>query len=95
MTYKIEPLKNSGMKNFPNSYCVIAIELIMSSNHVYIDRETYGLFAYLGDLGGLIDCLKIIFGCFAYKFSNNRMDAIITNRLYHIPVNSDDIAKRI
>ena len=39
---------------------------------------------YLGDIGGLNDILFTIFTWFLSSFSNNRIYAILMNRLFHI-----------
>jgi len=49
-----------------------------------IERETYGFFTYVGDIGGIHASLILIFGSFAYPFSAIRMNALLTNRLHHI-----------
>jgi hypothetical protein len=37
------------------------------------DRETYDLLSYLGDLGGLVEILRLLLGVFAIPFSSMRM----------------------
>jgi hypothetical protein len=55
----------------------------------------FSVFDLLGDLGGLVDALRLIFGVLAVPFSTFRMDAIITNRLYHISAGSSELADNI
>jgi hypothetical protein len=67
----------------------MGIELILSPDIASLDRETYDLLSYLGDLGGLVEMLKLLLGVLASQFSALRLKAILINRLYH----SDDSLK--
>jgi len=55
----------------------------MSQDIRATDRATYGLFDYMGDVGGLIDLLRIILFWLLAPFSSQRLRGIITNRLFH------------
>ena len=53
------------------------------------DRKTYSFLDYLGDLGGLTEILKLSVGWIMAKLSSLRINAILTNRLYHISSDSE------
>ena len=59
------------------------------------DRETYDLLSYLGDLGGLVEILRLLLGVFAIPFSSMRMQALITNRIYHVSQDNIDVVEKI
>ena len=59
-----EPPIASSWTNFPKKYKFTGIELLFDSNVNLVSRETYGFLEFLGDLGGLYDALRIIFGFF-------------------------------
>jgi len=46
---------------------------------------------FLGEVGGLIDLLRLLFGIMLSQFSDRRILAILTNRLYHISSESKQI----
>jgi hypothetical protein len=50
----------------------------------YISRDTYSLLDYFGDLGGCHQFFMLILGLLAYQFSIFRMNALISNRLFHL-----------
>ena len=64
---------------------------MLSADIVTQGREVYGAIDYLGDLGGVKEILMSIFGFFGSYFSARRMDALMTNRLYHVAAESQDI----
>jgi hypothetical protein len=66
-------------------------DLMINRNGKNIDRQTYGFLMFLSDLGGLIDALKIILGFFVVPFSQLRLKALLTNRLYHVTNLAEDI----
>jgi hypothetical protein len=74
----------SGWTTYPDHYKLISMAIYMSPNAELTQRETYSFLEYLGDVGGLIDMLKICFALFVMSFNSNRVKAILTNRLYHL-----------
>ena len=55
----------------------------LSMDGVQINRQTYGVLDLFGDLGGLLELIKIVFGLLALPASTMRLSAILSNRLYH------------
>jgi hypothetical protein len=78
----------SSWNTYPDHYKLFGIEIMLSPDIGRNDRETYDLLSYLGDLGGLVEILKILLGAFAFPFSGLRLQALLTNRLYHISQDS-------
>ena len=89
--------ERSSWNEYPDHYKLMSFEMHLSSDVRTTDRECYGLLDYIGDLGGLVEILKLFFGWFASRCSSLRMEGIITNRLFHISEDTkslvDDIKK--
>jgi hypothetical protein len=62
----------------------MGLEFMLSNDITRNDREIYGAFDYIGDIGGVYTIFHVIFGFIAFAFSNKRMEALLTNRLYHV-----------
>jgi len=62
----------------------MSMAIYMSVNAEVTNRETYEFLAYLGDIGGLIDILKLFLAYIAYVFNQNRLNTLLTNRLFHL-----------
>lgn len=60
----------------------IDIQLNMDIQH--IDRTTYDFLNMMGDIGGIIQILIVIFGFIASPFAALKIKAILTNRLFHL-----------
>ena len=73
----------------------MGFEIMLSPDIGRNDRETYDLLSYLGDLGGLIEILRMLLRLFAVPFSTLRMQALLTNRLYHVSQDTRDIVEKI
>ena len=78
----------------------VQIELNMDISHT--DRTSYDLLNMAGDVGGVLEILIIVFTLFAYKFALLRISAIVTKRLFHLPVesresifNSNDLSEKL
>jgi hypothetical protein len=74
----------SSWRSYPNHYKLIGVEFMVSSDINNIARETLDIFTFLGDIGGLLDLLILIFGYFLMPFAEKRMEALLTNRLFHL-----------
>ena len=67
--------------SFDKSY-VGAIMLVMSSQKVFISRETYSLFDLASDIGGAGELIFIVVKIFVTVFSEIKLGALAANRLY-------------
>jgi hypothetical protein len=65
---------------------------MISSDINNIARGTLDIFTFLGDIGGLLDLLILIFGYFLVPFAEKRMEALLTNRLFHLTGNRTELA---
>jgi len=63
----------------------MSVDLHLSLDSYVITRNTGSLFDLLADVGGLSLFLKLLFGAIALPLSKMRLDALINNRLYHLP----------
>ena len=50
----------------------------------YTDRISYDILNGMGDVGGVLEILLLLFNMMAYSFSIIRIKAIITNRAFRI-----------
>jgi hypothetical protein len=48
----------SNMFDYPFNYKITDLEILLDYDRTLINRNTYSLLEYLGDLGGLFDALK-------------------------------------
>ena len=54
----------------------------MGKQQVFVSRETYTLFDLAGDIGGAGELIFIIVKVFVSVFSDVKLKALISNRLY-------------
>ena len=50
----------SAWTEFPDKYKFIGVEILMDFSLKSINRSTYSVLDYLGDIGGFIDLLKLL-----------------------------------
>jgi hypothetical protein len=62
----------------------MSIDLHLSLDSTAIARDTYSVFDLFGDVGGLMEIIRLFFALLAVPFSKLRLDALVTNRLYHV-----------
>ena len=85
----------SSWRSYPNHYKLIGVEFMVSSDINNIARETLDIFTFLGDIGGLLDLLILIFGYFLMPFAEKRMEALLTNRLFHLTGDKTELSKKV
>ena len=59
----------SSWTHFPTRYKFLSFEMNMHRDRIKLNRQTYSLLDWLGDLGGLTDALYIIFSILVTTFS--------------------------
>ena len=65
----------------------------LNPEYVNTERESYDFFNLIGDIGGILEMLTVIWGCFVYPFTDMRIMALVTNRLYHVSSKTSELAK--
>ena len=50
----------------------------------HTDRTSYDVLNMMGDVGGVLEILLILFNLIAHSFSILRIKAIVTNRLFRL-----------
>jgi len=58
---------SSSLIYYPENYKVTGLEILANYDVIRINRETYSLLQFLGDLGGLYDAL-VLLGAFALTY---------------------------
>jgi hypothetical protein len=69
-------------ENPSRRYKFISLDLVVGSDKLIINRETYALLDWLGDLGGLFDALFLLCGAFAGPVANFRMRATLFSKFF-------------
>jgi len=60
----------SSWLDFPSRYKFTGIEVLLNKNKIEVNRQTYDVLQYIGDLGGLFEALYIL-GCwFMYTYKD-------------------------
>ena len=76
------------MKN-PN--LMYNIVLILGQTGIAHKRVRYGIFDLLGDLGGVLEVIMIIFGIFLYPVSEHGFVMKAANKLFFARTNRNDV----
>ena len=61
MNFEFQGLESSSWNKWPDAYIFISFRISMSSSLKSTARETYGIFDFLGDIGGVMAALDIFF----------------------------------
>ena len=67
------------------------IVLILGQSGLAHSRRKYALFDLLGDLGGVLEVIMIIFGIFLYPVSEHSFIIKAANKLFFARTNRDDV----
>ena len=67
-SFKMKDPQSTFLQDYPNNYKFTGINLNYSYNLNLIERQTYGLLEFFGDLGGLTDALIFLGGLFVGPF---------------------------
>ena len=71
----------SAWVNFPEKYKLIGLEIYMDFALKSINRSTYSILDYLGDIGGFVDILLILGSVLLSRITKFNLDVHI---LYHL-----------
>jgi hypothetical protein len=67
------------------------IVLLLGQTGVGHSRRKYGLFDLLGDLGGVLEVIMIVFGIFLFPISEHSFMLKAANKLFFARTNRDDV----
>jgi len=76
-------------------YTFMKLDFHLSENGTKIDRKTPSILDIFGDVGGLFELFRIVFGFVALPFSQIRLSAFLTGQLYHLSEKTDGIYDKI
>ena len=62
----------------------MSVNFELNMDITYTDRISYDILNGMGDVGGVLEILLLLFNMIAYSFSIIRIKAIITNRAFRI-----------
>ena len=78
----------SSWTNYPDNYKFMSLEFELNLDVKHVDRTSYDILDMCGDTGGFMSILMVMGTVIAAPFVKVRIQAIITNRLSHMPVTS-------
>ena len=87
--------QKSSMTSYPNHIKFISVDIELSLDSKQTNRDTYSILELFGDVGGIMELCSVFFGLFAVRFSKQRLDALLTNRLYHVNDENQDLIEKI
>ena len=80
--YYMNPPAPSAWQFFPERYKIIGIEIYMDFALKSINRSTYSILDYLGDIGGFRDIIQIILGFVLSGYTAYNLDSHILYQLF-------------
>lgn len=86
MQFKVQQNEFSSMTQYPNNYKFMSADFVLNMDVQYTDRTSYDLLNMMGDVGGVLEVLVILFQLIASPFAIIRIKAILANRLFNITV---------
>ena len=66
----------------PSLYTDYPYHLYANDKMSILGRETYSVLEFLGDVGGLNEALRIIFGLLIAPFATMQLQSFLANRLF-------------
>ena len=83
MTLNLNSNEKSAFTSYPDYYKFFSLEFILNPDLTHTDRECKDFLDLCSDIGGVLEMIKVFFGALTIKFSTIRMQALLTNRLFH------------
>ena len=77
-------IESSSWTNYPDLYKYMSLHIEMDLDIHHTERTTYDLLQMMGDLGGVMEVLLIVFAAMAHYPGRNRLQAVISQRLYYL-----------
>ena len=74
------------MTDYPYSYKFMSVHFELNMDIYHTDRTSYDFINMMVDVNGVLKVLMIVFGMIASPFALLHIDAIVTNRLFHLSV---------
>jgi len=62
----------------------MSIDFDLNSDIKYTDRTSYDFLNLMGDVGGVLEILRLACNMIAFSFSVLKIKAIVTNRLFRL-----------
>ena len=84
MQLKMMANEPSLFRNYPSQYKFMSIDFNLNMEVQHTDRTSYDFLNMMGDVGGVLEILLIIFNLIANSFSILRIKAIVTSRLFRL-----------
>lgn len=81
-------------KNPLSRYKFTSVEINFSPDMITINRDTYSLLDWLGDLGGLLDALYIMAAAFIYPIARFSLNAKLLSSLFRYRATDRELLKK-
>ena len=94
-TLEFKNNQKSSWNLYPHYYKFMSIHLQLTSDINKIERQTYDLLDYLGDIGGLIEIIYYGTRAMIFPFAAMRMKALLVTRLYHLSASTKGVATNL
>ena len=75
--YYMNKPEASGYIEFPETYKIIGVDILLDFTLKTIDRSTYSILDFLGDVGGFYGILMLIGNVLLHKLKQFNLDAMI------------------
>ena len=94
-SFEIYKVKELEPKQFlPKESILLEIELQAASTKLFHQRSIYNVLDFLGDIGGLLDALKLIASTIVGLLMNRSLSNHIISQLFYLLPNSSKHRKR-
>ena len=74
--------KQSAYSQWPNQFKFTSIALSIGPDLKVIERQTYSILDWLGEVGGLYEALRIVGSCIASPFAVTALNSKILEKLF-------------
>lgn len=75
-------MQPSAWINYPLRYKFIGVEVLLNFDKTIIDRNTYDILRFFGDLGGLFEALRFMGEVLVRGFAGFNAGSFLVSRLY-------------
>ena len=80
--YALQDHHASSMRDYPDNYKFTSVEISINPDLRVIERQTYSVLEFMGDMGGLFDALYAIGSWIIFPIVTFRMKENVRSQLY-------------
>jgi hypothetical protein len=83
--------RNYNKEKFPGE--LLRISLYLQEEAIFFEREVYNLLDLVGDMGGVIQVITIVFGIILYPIAEESFNLKAASQLFRARTNDNDLFK--